>query len=169
MVLMQSTMNDRPAAGAALEADGATVRKAAIDLLARREHAYAELQRKLQRRFADSALIDSVLQTLAEEGLQSDSRYAESYARQRIQSGWGPLQLRREMREKGLGEALIDCAFAQLEVDWSALAGEVYRKKFGRSAVRDLKDKAKRLRFMQYRGYAADHLQGLLESEEGDC
>lgn len=143
--------------------DPQMIRRAAMDLLARREHAFAELQRKLARRFNDGEAIDAALQQLASENLQSDERYAQSFARQRIQRGYGPLRLRQEMRQKGLDEAEVSRALASLEVDWQAVAAEVYHKKFGDGEPQDLRDKSRRLRFMQYRGFSPEQLSQLMD------
>ena len=146
----------------------ADVRLAAMNLLARREHSLRELHQKLRRRFDDEALVEAELCRLADENLQSDQRFAESFARQRSGRGYGPQRVRQEMREKGLSDADIARAFEVAEVDWYDLAGEVFRKKFGcrveadRSRP-DLKEKARRVRFMQYRGFSADHYQHLVE------
>ena len=56
------------------------VRRAAMDLLARREHGRVELTRKLRQRGAPQELIDGALDRLAEEGLLSESRYLETFA-----------------------------------------------------------------------------------------
>ncbi len=149
--------------------DPAAIRRAAMDLLARREHSGGELLRKLKRRFDDAGLIGEVLEALGTEGLQSDARYAESFSRQRLQRGWGPQQIRRDLRERGLDEGQIEAAFARLEVDWKCVAKEIYHKKFGRVPIAGLKDRARRLRFMQYRGFGGAELRGLLESDGGDC
>ena len=55
------------------------VRRAAMDLLARREHGRVELTRKLRQRGAPQELIDGALGRLAEEGLLSESRYLETF------------------------------------------------------------------------------------------
>jgi len=44
------------------------------------------------------------------------------------------------------------------------LAQEVFCKKFGAPAPVDLKEKARRARFMQYRGFSSDHYQHLLDN-----
>ena len=81
------------------------VRIAAMDFLARREHSLQELRRKLKRRFDDEELIESELQRLKDDNLQSDERYADSFLRQRSAKGYGPRRVRHEMREKGLSGA----------------------------------------------------------------
>ena len=147
----------------AVPVDPADIRLAAMNLLARREHSRWELLRKLRRRFSDDQLLATELQRLTNENLQSDERYAQSYAWQRSGRGYGPLRVRQEMRERGLSDSEIASAFDNVELDWFALATEAFRKKFGDPAPVDLKEKARRIRFMQYRGFSAEHYQHLVD------
>ncbi len=133
-----------------------------MDLLARREHSVRELRNKLQRRFPDVETIDKQLSRLAAERLQSDVRFAQSYARQRISRGYGPLRLREELRERGVAEADVAAAMQEMDIDWYAVATDAIHKKFGTLGPIDLKEKARRARFMQYRGFAVQHYQRLL-------
>jgi regulatory protein len=139
------------------------IRIAAMDLLARREHSRRELRQKLLRRFKAPELIDTQLNRLTEENLQSDSRYAGSFLRQRISRGYGPVRIRQEMRQKGISDAEIELAISAEAPDWFALAEDAYSRKFGALPVGDIRDKARRSRFMQYRGFALDHYQHLLD------
>ena len=132
-----------------------------MDLLARREHSLEELRRKLKRRFVNEDLVEGELQRLKDENLQSDERYADSFLRQRSARGYGPRRVRHEMRQKGLSDAEINNAFDRVEVDWYALAAAVMNKKFGDTPVVEIKEKARRIRFMQYRGFNSDHYQHL--------
>ena len=140
----------------------ADIRLAAMNLLARREHSLGELRKKLRRRFSDEQQLENQLQKLVTQKLQSDERFAESFARMRAGRGYGPARVRQDMREKGLSDGDIARAFEAAEVDWAVLAVQVLQKKFGVDAPADLKEKAKRIRFMQYRGFAADHYQRLI-------
>lgn len=150
-------------AGAPAAINPADVRLAAMNLLARREHSLHELRQKLRSRFPDESVLVLELARLQEENLQSDQRYAESYLRQRSARGYGPQRVRREMRDRGLSDEQIAVAFAATEVDWCELAARVMRKKFGAAPAIELKEKARRLRFIQYRGFHADHYRHLLE------
>ena len=140
----------------------ADIRRAAMDLLARREHSLRELRDKLKRRFPDPELLMQELERLRDEHLQSDTRFAESFARQRLLRGQGPLRIRQEMRQRGLSDAEISAALEALDVDWFELAAEVLEKKFGGLPAEDLKERARRGRFMQYRGFSLEHFQDLL-------
>lgn len=140
----------------------ADIRLAAMNLLARREHSRKELHTKLRRRFPDEALVEEQLLCLADEKLQSDERFAESFVRQRISMGKGPLRLRQEMRERGLTDIDIEIALEVVEVDWYALAEDVLHRKFGNIKLSDVKEKARCCRFMQYRGFSSDHFRHLI-------
>jgi regulatory protein len=135
----------------------ADVRLAAMNLLARREHSAQELRNKLRRRFSDVAMLEEQLSRLTGEHLQSDLRFAESYARQRVGRGYGPLRLREELCERGVSDADAALAMEELAVDWKALAIQVMEKKFGTAPPADIRERARRARFMQYRGFTAEH------------
>lgn len=152
----------RPPGAGDAEVNPADIRMAAMNLLARREHSLGELRQKLQRRFDDAAMLETELQKLVEENLQSDERFAESFARQRAARGYGPARVRQGMREKNLSDMAIARAFESAGLDWWALAESAFRKKFGEPGRVDLKEKARRIRFMQYRGFSADHYEHLL-------
>lgn len=140
----------------------ADIRVAAMNLLARREHSLEELRSKLSRRFPDRDLVEAQLQQLVQDNLQSDARYAGSLLRQRISRGQGPLRIRQEMRQRGVSSDLVDAAMAEESADWTALAQEVMQRKFGQEPAADLRERARRARFLQYRGFSAEHYQHLL-------
>ena len=56
-------------------------RHIAMDLLARREHSRRELISKLKVRGFEGEEVEAYLDRLAEKGLQSDHKFAESYIR----------------------------------------------------------------------------------------
>jgi regulatory protein len=153
-------MSDEEAAAEAVT-NPADVRLAAMNLLARREHSVWELRRKLKRRFTDESLLDEQLSRLTEQNLQSDMRFAESYARQRISRGYGPVRLREELRERGISRTDRAQIMDELEIDWRAHAIQVMENKFGDLLPCDLRDEARRARFMQHRGFTAEHYRHL--------
>jgi regulatory protein len=142
----------------------------AVGLLARREHSARELGGKLHSRGFAPAVVESVLARLVAERLQSDERYAEAYLRQRSGKGYGPERIRAEMRERGVSDSLIAASFRRAEeegeVDWFELATATYSKKFGGRPIEDMKDKAKRQRFMQYRGFNHEQIAEAIDSNK---
>jgi regulatory protein len=133
-----------------------------MDLLARREHSSQELRRKLSRRFPALAL-EQALTALAEQGLLSERRFVDSYVRQRSARGYGPLRLREELRQRGVSEALISEALASdAGWDWSALAAQLYRRRYGDTQPEDVREAAARQRFLRNRGFSGEQLRPLL-------
>lgn len=130
------------------------IRRSAMDLLARREHTRTELQRKLRQRGAQDAQIEIELDRLQDDGLLSNERFCEAYVYSRTQRGYGPQRLREELRQRGVAESLIEGTLGDSAWDWQALAEEAFRKRFPEGVARDPKERAKQLRFMQYRGFS---------------
>jgi regulatory protein len=157
-----SLESNPPEEAATVEKTPADVRLAAMNLLARREHSVRELRNKLKRRFPDHSMIDEQIARLTGQNLQSNLRFAECYARERIGRGYGPVRVREELRERGASALDVAAAMKELQVDWFVVASEVLLKKFGALAPSDIKEKARRARFMQYRGFIAEHYQKLL-------
>ncbi len=146
--------------------DPVAARKKAMDLLARREHTRAELERKLESAGFEADVVAAVTEALDDEGLQSDARFVESFVQSRINQGKGPVRIRAELREKGVAESVTDEAIQAAGVDWPALAAEVRQKKFGSAAPADFKDKSRQMRFLQYRGFESDQIHAAIDGED---
>lgn len=144
------------------ETTDAALWKRALDLLARREYSRSELARKLAQKGAMPAQVAAVLDECAAQGLQNDARFAEALVTSRVRRGQGALRIRRELAERGVAEALIEAALAQAGVDWCALARDVCRRKYGPEPATDWPERARRARFLGYRGFGADAIREAL-------
>lgn len=131
-------------------------------LLAAREHTRAELSRKLSDRGHAVEVVGAVLDDLAERGLQSDARYAEQYVASRTRKGYGPNRIRAELAERGLSDALIEAWLDPGDPVWRDHLRSVANAKFGAGRPVDRKEMARRARFLEYRGFAPDHIRRLL-------
>lgn len=147
--------------------DEATVRQYAVKLLARRDHGHQELRGKMRRRFGDQAPLDPVLEWCQEHDFLNDRRFAGFFVRSRIERGQGPLRIRAELREKGLGDEMIGAALDEADCDWFALARDVHGRRF-RHPPADRKEKAKQLRFLQSRGFDAEQCFAALDAASED-
>lgn len=136
------------------EAHAIQIRRAAMDLLARREHSKRELQQKLALRFSPQDIIDHEVERLCAECLQSDARFAEIYLNSRAQRLYGPNRIKAELRERGIADEIIVTTFLNADIDWQANLQKLKIGKFGHLPPADFKEKAKRLRFIQYRGFS---------------
>lgn len=136
----------------------------AMDLLARREHSRRELIEKLKVRGFEGEEVEAYLGRLAERGLQSDQRFAESFIRQRSQNGYGPVRVRQELRQKGIEDSAISLHFESMGIDWYKVAVMAWRKKYNQAPGSDMKLRAKQTRFLQYRGFDFDMINYALSS-----
>ena len=156
------------------------LRLAGMDLLARREHGSSEHKTKLTKRFrkreCDLEAVEQVVQQLIEEDLLSDERFAASRVRQLAGRGYGPSRIRNDLRQQRVEHLISDTmeeAFDS-EVDWGAEAAAVYEKKYGDAPIEGdwdarQRERGRRLRFMQYRGFGAEVSQRLVnEDDQGD-
>lgn len=124
-----------------------------MGLLARREHSYTELLRKLLQRGAPEDLAEIELERLQSEGLLCDARFCEAYVYSRSQRGFGPVRLREELRQRGVADTLIDTVLYDETWDWQTLAQKVFVKRFPEGQAKELKERVRQQRFMQYRGF----------------
>lgn len=138
------------------------VRRAAMDLLARREHGRVELTRKLRKRGAPDDMIETALQRLSEEGLLSEARYLESFVAYRARAGYGPLRIREELGQRGLARGDVDQALRESGIDWFEQLRETWQRKFAGQLPADARERAQQGRFLAYRGYSLDMIGRLL-------
>ena len=141
-------------------------RKKAMDFLARREYGQAELTRKLIDKGFDPEVAEQAILKLSDEGLQSDTRFAESFVQSRINQGKGPVRIRLDLGQRGIGDSTVEIALEEADADWHALAREIRVKKFGRARPSDFKEKARQMRFLQYRGFEQGHIQVAVGSDD---
>lgn len=140
----------------------ADLREAALRLLARREHSFRELNHKLVRKGWPEADVENILSELADAGLQSDERYAESYVRTRSEKSYGPMRIRAELGERGIDRALIDKTLRELQVDWFERAATWYERRYGTGSPADIKEKSRRQQALSRRGFSHEHIRDLL-------
>ena len=156
--MRRSRKPDTEAAGA----DERTVRTAALALLAGRDFGRSELARRLARRGYPVPVVESVVEALVAERLLSETRFVEQFIRQHAGRGHGPVRIRAELRQRGVPAAEVDAGLEASGEDWGAVARDVRRRRFGLSPPGDYAERARQARFLQYRGFSADHIRAAL-------
>lgn len=141
------------------------VRYAAMSLLARREHSRLELKQKLLRRFASTELIDTVVQNLADEALQSDDRFAESFVSVRRGKGQGPVRIANELKLRGVDEAIVGRYLDPDDSEWVEIAKSVCLRKYGVLGSK-VAQRAKQMRFLQYRGFTSEQIRKVWKASD---
>jgi len=151
------------------DSDSSRLRLSALNALARREHSRAELYQKLATS-ENKGVLEAVLDRLQEQGLQSDQRFAESYCHSRMARGYGWLQIAQGLRSKGIARELVEQVRSNIDADWFTLAVDAAVRRFGRRPCQDDRDKARRIRFLQYRGFTGEQVRHALEvmAQDGD-
>lgn len=172
------TPEQRHAKKEAIKAES-RLRWLAFYYLSRREYGRDELRQKLIDKEQDPIKVEALLDEFAEKGYQSDWRTALMLIREGMRKGRGRQRIKQEFYRRKLPlpdniDTLIERAQQQSDeftefindnpsevdgnegVDWLKLAVEARVKKYGSELPTTPKDKAKQLRFLQYRGFNSD-------------
>lgn len=150
------------------------LRARALACLAQREHSRQELRRKLLaalQRAAEraeepppedgEARVDALIEQLAAQGLLSEQRYIDSRLRSRSPR-LGARRLAAELAQQGLkptGET-----WDQVQASEAERAQALLARRFGDEPPPDLKELARRVRFLIGRGFAPDLAQKLAKA-----
>lgn len=139
-----------------------SAKSVAVRLLSRREHSSLEIRDKLLKRDFDDDEIEQAIKELQQGGWLSDERFAEAYIRMRQLKGFGPIRITMELNERGVDESIIDTYIHATDDSWQQTLEQQYLKKYKNSKVEDYNDKAKRIRFLQYRGFSLDKIYQII-------
>lgn len=134
----------------------------AMYLLARREHSIHELTSKLTKKAYSQQFIEQAISYLLENNLLSDDRFTESYVRSRQNKGVGPQKIKMELREKGIGDLLIEQYLLESSSVWYEIAENEYKKKYRAKPASDYNTWVKQARFLQSRGFTNNHIYQVL-------
>jgi regulatory protein len=139
----------------------ASIRKTAMDLLARREHSGQELRQKLKSRGHASQTIDEVVQGLKRDNLLCDRRFTEAYVNHRYNAGFGPLKIRYELRQRGIPDTQADEFLEPLSACWDPSMKQQRIRKFGEAIPAAYAERMKQARFLQNRGFSPESVMRL--------
>ncbi len=139
-----------------------SAKSVAVRLLSRREHSVFEIRDKLFKRDFDEAEIEQAIIDLQQGDWLSDERFAEAYIRMRQQKGFGPIRVTVELSERGVKDGIIDANLHEDNEIWQQTLRLQYLKKYKNKPIADYNDKAKRIRFLQYRGFSPDMIYSIV-------
>lgn len=133
---------------------GQRLRGTAFALLAKREHSRQELKSKLLLYGACPIELEPLLAELTGNNYQSDERMAGMLVRANLRKGRGPARIQQELKKHHIETELADGDLE--EVNWLQQAIDLRMTKFGEQLPSEQKEKARQIRFLQYRGFALD-------------
>jgi regulatory protein len=137
-----------------------------MDLLARREHARAELAFKLEAKGVPEALAREVVEDLAARGLVDDRRYGEALVESRAERGYGPLYVLRELRMRGVDHDLSRELVDARRAEWAERAAYARCRHFGDALPEGAEARARQIRFLERKGFSRDHIKAALSGGE---
>ncbi|MBG6030186.1 regulatory protein RecX [Proteus hauseri] len=141
----------------------------AIFMLSRRDYSTSELQRRIERRIRETEkdsptapeCLPQVIESLLESQYLDDNRTVYTFFRSYLNKSYGPLRIRQELRAKGFPGEIIDRILEETDTDWYELCKEVKERKFSTDKPKDFKEKAKQIRYLQYRGFTSEYINAL--------
>lgn len=104
-------------------------------------------------------LLQSALAECRKENWQSDERYVESFVNGAMRKGQGPNKIRQTLQQRTSRQDLVSEALAIDDEIWRELITEVLEKKYGEAVLpKDRKEQARRMRFLQSRGFSQEQI-----------
>ena len=147
-------------------ADIADLKRMALSWLSRRDYSEAQLSQRLSRQGGEADDIAKVIAWCKAENYLDQQRFISMLVRSRVNKGYGLGYIVQECRQQNISrEQVLHCA-AELEIDWFAVAQQLYQKKYGHSTVTEYKDKFKRMAYMQRRGFSNEQIQFAINQTE---
>lgn len=128
-----------------------------VKLLSIREHSEHEIRTKMNKKDFSEEEMETTIDKLKELGFQSNKRFADTFVRSRYNQGKGPVKIRGELNQRKVNSFDLD------GYDWYQLARDVYEKKYNTVFGGDYKEKAKRIRFLQSRGFDSEQVGYAME------
>jgi regulatory protein len=139
------------------------LRARALRLLARREHSRTELGRKLAARAESPEALQALLDALEQKNQLSNERFAAERARV-LSRKFGAARIRQDLKAKGIDPELVGRVSAEGELERArAIVERKYREP---AATRE--ERAKRMRFLQSRGFSSEIIFELLSARDAD-
>ena len=132
----------------------------ALRALARREHSRAELARKLAPHAASRDALEALLDELVRRKQLCDERYAEERAHV-LSRKYGAARIRLELRSKGVAEVTAERIAEAAGANDLMRARGILRRRYA-SPPTTREERAKRMRFLQQRGFAGEVIRAAL-------
>lgn len=149
---------DTPAADSRTE-----LRARALRHLARREHSRAELARKLAPHASSPDCLQALLDELQAKMQLSDERYAEARAHW-LSRKYGAARIRQDLKAHGVAEAVAERVSSEGDLE---KARAILARKY-RLAAASREETAKRMRFLQSRGFSFETIRRALRLEDAE-
>lgn len=143
--------------------DKQKLRNRALYWLSKKEYSIHDFRVKLDKVCEIEELKENLLEDFINKDWLNEQRYLESFVRNKIAMGLGLYRIKQELQQHGIKAEQTLLHVESLDVDWFEQAKQTYQRKYNASPVDDVKEKAKRFRYMQYRGFTPDEIKYAME------
>ena len=134
-------------------------------LCSAREYCVGDIRDKALKRLESEQDVQRAVASLIDDGYLCQQRYADAFARDKASiAGWGPVKIRFTLKAKGVDDATISSALAQIDRTRSEeKMRRVIEAKF-KTLATDPQVKIKLLKFALSRGYQYDSVSGIIDA-----
>ena len=139
----------------------AELKARALRALVRREHSRLELARKLASFAESTEILQCVLDELESKKQLSNERFAEQRAHV-LSRKFGAAKIRQDLKGKGIADDVVDRVSPEGELE---RARAILERKYRQPAT-TREELAKRMRFLQGRGFSHDVVRQLIPLSE---
>ncbi|HEY9060466.1 MAG TPA: regulatory protein RecX [Pseudobacteroides sp.] len=128
-----------------------------------------EIYNRLRDEGFDEGTVLKVIEELTTMGYINDLLYAGKFVQDRCKLKPKSLKmLRFELRNKGISDSIIEEVLDKVDIDESAIAEGLVRKKFGKYDFNDEKIIKKVYYFLRHRGYSSEIIESVLKNFKQD-
>jgi regulatory protein len=145
-----------------------SINEVAIGMLSRREHSIFELSRKLRHKNFAEDEIEPAIRRLLENNLLSEERFTETYINMRKRKGYGPERIAQELRQRGVEAGFFESWLDRNNASWRELMRRQYANKYGDKPATEYAEKARRIKYLNSRGFPLDWIFKLNLLDEYD-
>ena len=135
-----------------------------IRLLSKRDYSSGELKKKLLQEDLPEEEVDAVIQLLIEHRYLNDQRLIDNLIKKNLSKLHGLTRIKQELKKKELDPFLIEESIQKLDIDWLDICSQSKVTKFGEQIPKEQKDKARIIRYLQYRGHAMSDIFEIISS-----
>lgn len=144
------------------KADLTKIRRVILHWLTRRDYTPFEILQKLTVKGYEPAAAQNIIDEFTQAGLISESRFTESFLHWRRQRGFGPIRILAELKSRGVTPETIAEHVDITDNAWLIEAQRIFHKHFKGKAPQDFAERAKQMRFLQYRGYTREQIERVM-------
>jgi len=143
------------------------LRERALAMLARREHTRTEMARKLSAHCDSPQEIELLLDVLTARGWLSEARFAESRANT-LARKFGSRKIEHDLKSRGVSFDVIEKTLGPAREHELDRCRAALQRKF-REAPANAAERARRMRFLQGRGFSFDVIRAAMGKDEPEA